>query len=228
MNTKAPEKKGRFRANATMSERSVCVSGFTLVEMMIVVGITGFVLAGMTSFFIQFYTISFVNEQRNQINKDIRQLTGELTNTGRQANYFTMYDSIAVADRNTAGDRRTAGFAGDLLVFVYTANDNTGDITRLECYYRDNTSADVDALAPVRHYTLDIPSGSSSTVEALIPDLATLQTGDEVVELSKGLSNGRLFFNFWGKSIMVNGQIYHGNDAKRVTETYNFSISPRG
>jgi len=52
--------------------------------------------------------------------------------------------------------------------------------------------------------------------------------GDLVIELSRGLADERLFYNFWGRSVMVNGQIHHGNDAKRVTETYNFTISPRG
>jgi len=208
--------------------RKSVTGGYTLVEMIMVVGIGSFVIVGMLSFFIQFYRMSFVNEQRNRINRDIRQLTGDLTRAGRQANYFTLYTSVNAADRDAPIDRRLDGSAGDLLVFVYKEDDTTDTIIRIECFFREATSGDVDELGAVKNYVVDIPGGSSASVESLIPSVSVLATASEVVELSKGLSNGRLFFNFWGKSIMVNGQIFHGNDAKRVTETYNFTISPRG
>jgi type II secretory pathway pseudopilin PulG len=208
--------------------RKSVTGGYTLVEMIMVVGIGSFVIVGMLSFFIQFYRMSFVNEQRNRINRDIRQLTGDLTRAGRQANYFTLYTSVNAADRDAPIDRRLDGSAGDLLVFVYKEDDTTDTIIRIECFFREATSGDVDELGAVKNYVVDIPAGSSASVESLIPSVSVLATASEVVELSKGLSNGRLFFNFWGKSIMVNGQIFHGNDAKRVTETYNFTISPRG
>jgi len=44
----------------------------------------------------------------------------------------------------------------------------------------------------------------------------------------EGLAKGRLFYLYTENSIMVNGKINHGSDAKQVTNTYNFTISPRG
>ena len=67
-----------------------------------------------------------------------------------------------------------------------------------------------------------------NTIESLIPAISTVGTHETIVELSEGLADGKLFYNFRERSIMVNGQIYHGNDYKRVTDTYNFTISPRG
>jgi hypothetical protein len=51
--------------------------------------------------------------------------------------------------------------------------------------------------------------------------------------MSKGLANGRLFYNIRSKSVMVNGQIIHRGGLgktryERATNTYNFTISPRG
>lgn len=64
--------------------------------------------------------------------------------------------------------------------------------------------------------------------ERLYPERSVLESAPEVMEFSVGLANGRLFYNHNDRSIMVNGKIVHGNVAKRVTDTYNFTISPRG
>jgi len=59
--------------------------------------------------------------------------------------------------------------------------------------------------------------------------MATLNAeSTNVVQLSEGLADGRLFYNFKNRTVMINGKIIHGNQAKWVTDTYNFSISPRG
>ena len=51
-----------------------------------------------------------------------------------------------------------------------------------------------------------------------------------MIELSEGLSDGRLFHNFYGRSVMVNGEIIQdtGKGARVASNTYNFTISPRG
>lgn len=201
-------------------------SGFTLVETLMVLGISSFIVVGVLGFYVQFYKIGFVNEQRNRINRDVRQLTGELAQAGRQANYFTIYNSYQSGDRDEASDRRLDGGSGDMLVFVY--NNEDGAIEGMSGYFRDVAGGDNDAEGPVRRFELTFSPASTATVESLIPSEKDLAASPEVVELSRGLSNGKLFYNYWGRSIMVNGQIYHGNDAKRVTETYNFTISPRG
>ncbi len=202
--------------------------GFTLVEILIAMSISFMVIAGIMSFYIQFYKIGFTNEQRNRINRDMRQLTGELSRAGRQANDYFIYNSIADVDHNQASDRQLDGGAGDFLVFIYKDDSGSEETMRLVGYYREPESLDPDALGPVRRFEVNFDPPSLLAVEELIPAYADLTNSKDVVELSKGLANGRLFYNFLGRSVMMNGQIYHGNQAKRVTETYNFTISPRG
>ena len=64
----------------------------------------------------------------------------------------------------------------------------------------------------------------------LLPATSTLTSWPEVIELSQGLSDGRLFHNFYGRSVMVKGEIIQGDgkSTRMATNTYNFTISPRG
>jgi hypothetical protein len=194
--------------------------------------ITGMTTVAMLGFYLTNYKIGFVNQERNRINADMRQFTGQLIRDGRSANYFVLYESTEAAARDKSEDRQLDGASGDLLVFVST--EETTSITEpvlikgYVAYYRAEESNSPDGLAPVRRYAMIFDAPVSGPIEAVLPDEANLTLGDLVIELSRGLADGRLFYNFWGRSVMVNGQIHHGNDAKRVTETYNFTISPRG
>ena len=77
----------------------------------------------------------------------------------------------------------------------------------------------------------NVPSGgTSTTIEALLPNdsATTIASHPIVVQLAKGLADGCLFHNFWGKSVMINGQIVQGDNYVSESDTYNFTISPRG
>ena len=94
---------------------------------------------------------------------------------------------------------------------------------------------DVSNVGPVLKFDInyntpvDIGDTGTNTLEDLFPSSSGLSGNfDQVVELSKGLANGKLFYNFEKKSIMVNGQIFHGDSGNRITDTYNFTVSPRG
>lgn len=206
--------------------------GFTLLEAIMSVAVTSMISLGLFSFYATNYKIGFVNQERNRINADLRSLTGQLLVDGRQSNYFVIYNSIEAEDRNEIGDRVTDGGTGDLLLFVDATDSDSGfggsQISRIVYYFRAVVSDDPEELAPVRRYEQTVSAGSSSSLESLLVDPSALLDAKEIIELSKGLANGNLFYNFWGKSVMLNGQIYHGNEAKRVTETYNFTVSPRG
>lgn len=202
--------------------------GLTLVEIMVVMSISLLLVTGVLSFYIQFLKMGYVNEQRNRINRDIRQLTSELTRVGKQSNDFFIYESIANDARNAPNDRQLDGTSGDLLVFTYNSDSSKNETERIVGYYRASEASDPDALGPVMRFEVHFSPASQLAIEKLIPKVDSLPEPDVVIELSKGLADGRLFYNFLGKSIMLNGQIYHGNDAKRVTETYNYTISPRG
>ena len=109
-------------------------------------------------------------------------------------------------------------------------------ITRLILYYRIITGEENGAqVGPVMRWEGDfsdspiVDSNDIRKVEELIPPFNQLVAeSQQVVAFSEGLSDGRLFFNYLNRTAMINGKILHGNKAKWVTDTYNFSISPRG
>ena len=81
--------------------------------------------------------------------------------------------------------------------------------------------------------TFPVTLSGTTTVESLLP--ADTQTWamhnafDIVVNDLEGLTSNSLFFeNFQNRSILIRTKILHGNQAKRVTNTYNFTITPRG
>ena len=211
--------------------------GFSLPELLITMTVVGFLMTGLTSFFYQSSVMLFTSDQKLKINADVRNLTSELTDNARDANHFTMYNSFYDAFRTQVPYedwRLRDGDAGDLLVLIfYGADPNPMDstpapIVRIIGYYRsiDNQT---ENTGPVRKFDKAITGASQLlNVEQLVPDVTQESSFEQVIELSRGLANGCLFYNFRDRSIMVNGQILHGNVAKRVTDTYNFTISPRG
>jgi hypothetical protein len=75
--------------------------------------------------------------------------------------------------------------------------------------------------------------GGTVTVESLLPAAtqtwATHGSAEIVVNDLEGLTpNGLFFENFQNRSVLIRAKILHGNQAKRVTNTYNFTITPRG
>ena len=210
--------------------------GFTLTELMISFTILGILMTMALTFYFESTESMFVSDQKNRINRDIRALTSEMLENARQANTFLLYKSFSIEDRDTAGDRLYDGETGDFLLLVYYDDDfENGNslqrppITKLVGYFRNpDDPADPASRGPVTKFELDFNEGSDLDIEDLIPASMNNLQSRQVIELSRGLANGRLFYNFWQKSIMVNGQIYHGNRAKWVTDTYNFTISPRG
>ncbi len=215
-------------------------AGLTLTELLITLTIFGMVMAGIGSFFLQTNKMLFTSTAKLQINRDIRAVTNEMTDNARNANHFTLYDSFYDDFRNPTAPTTGADYrqrdaeSGDCAVFIFYGTDpapwdtTPPPIVRLVGYYRsiDNVP---DNTGPIRKFDIAIPvADQNDTVEDLIPAISTVGTHRTIVAMSEGLANQRLFYNFRERSIMVNGQIYHGNDAKRVTDTYNFTISPRG
>ena len=81
--------------------------------------------------------------------------------------------------------------------------------------------------------TLPISTNAGATIESMLPAAtsawATNAGFDMIVNDLRGLSdNGLLFVNYQNRSALVRAKILHGNQAKRVTNTYNFTITPRG
>lgn len=224
----------------------------TLLEILIVIAILGIVSAMALGFFTESLRSTFTSEQKNLINRDIRQLTAKFSDAARQANYTLLYESFAETDRDSVADRLLDGNSGDFLVFGFqdepdlsTSVNAPQPTTRLIGFYRSpENPADPSSLGPVRTFDTarDFPSGSGSPLlapidplnppspEEILEELYPGSSADDnpvVVELSEGLADERLFYNLGGRTIMVNGKIVHGVEAKRVTDTYNFTIATR-
>lgn len=219
--------------------RSAGTAGYSLVEILIALSILGLVTAGTAQFLTQTSVMMFTSDQKLRINRDIRNLTNEMTDNARDANHFTIYPGFQDEFRDPPAEmepedyRQRDGESGDVLVLIFYGTDpNPGDntpppIERLVGYFRNITDT-TENTGPVMKFDVAISgSDQNKKVEELVP-LPGAEGFAEVIELSRGLANGRLFYNFRDRSIMVNGQIFHGNDAKRITDTYNFTISPRG
>lgn len=81
--------------------------------------------------------------------------------------------------------------------------------------------------------TLPTTLTTSNNIESLLPSAsesdATSQGFRIAVNNATGLTaNGFYFENFQNRSVLARIKILHGNDAKRVTNTYNFTVTPRG
>lgn len=214
--------------------------GYTLVEIIIALSLLTVLMAGVMGFSTESVRSLFVNEQKNMINRDIRKLTSQMSNDARQANYFIIYPSFETKDRDSAADRRTEGLAGDFMILVYqgaptiqqSANGYVMGpipVERIVGYYRSANPNDPNSLGPVRRFDIAITGANRfKPIEELLPSVDAASSHRMVLELSQGLADGKLFYNYRGHCIMVNGKIVHGVSAKRVTDTYNFTISPRG
>ncbi|MCH8473795.1 MAG: type II secretion system GspH family protein [Opitutales bacterium] len=107
-------------------------------------------------------------------------------------------------------------------------------------YHRDNLvdrmeDASIlprDKAPPIR----DIPAtadhdGEEGLLTTYLPDPSTVGSEEHrlTLELSRGLAEGVLFYNFQDQSVIVRGEIIHrGNRQQRASNTYNFTVTPRG
>jgi len=221
-------------------------AGFTLVELMIAASLSLIVIGGVTTFVIYSGRMIFVTNEKIRINDDIRDLTNQMTDVARDANLFMIYPDF----RSDKSRPQYTGETGDLLVLVFQDEgypESPGvvrRITRVVGYFRDRGE---ENRGPVRRFDTrqiwpnGIPHPAGSDVNPRTAQPLNLEqilgrneiTGAQnsfpvVVELARGLANQSLFYNHLGRSVVVNAQIIRGSVVKEVTDTYNFTISPRG
>lgn len=227
--------------------RSIRRRGFTLVEIMVASTLFGIVSFGMFRVLLQTANTYSYDTGKILVNKDIRKFTTEMTENATYANFFMIFPAYTSISRNvdvlinpgdpdqgytTAITDNTVqdGGSGDCLVLVYKDNADDRKISRIVAYFRSPTNpSDPTSTGPVRRMVLDITPSSLLPVWQLIPEISNPTAYPEVIELSRGLANGKLFYNFYSRSIIVKGEILHrGSLIKQATNTYNFTVSPRG
>ncbi|MBT3483520.1 MAG: prepilin-type N-terminal cleavage/methylation domain-containing protein [Opitutales bacterium] len=195
--------------------------GFTLAELLISLTIFSVFMTGLFSLF--FYGANRASDGVGKllINRDIRKFTNEMTENARFSDFFEIYKSF------TNRDQQYDGGSGDFLVLTHRDPANKGNIGRIVGYYR---YAEQDGSeGPVLMFDQSYNPSSTEELADLLPAISSAGSHEEVIELSNGLSDGKLFYNFYDRSIIVRGEILHdGAIAQQVTNTYNFTISPRG
>ncbi|MDX2109070.1 MAG: prepilin-type N-terminal cleavage/methylation domain-containing protein [Verrucomicrobiota bacterium] len=213
-------------------------AGFTLTEVLFTMAIFTVVGVGVGVFTIDTGRLMFVSTAKLEMAGDMRQITMQLSDIARESNEYHVYTSYSGGV--TAGSRQTEGGRGDCLVLIFQEPRNTTTglpdfagatyIYKLVVYFRESGTGN---LGPVKTFTIEYPGTSAKLVGQAgnsVEELVNAYSGPyrEIVQLAKGLANAKLFYLLNRECIMVKAEIYHGNKVKEVTNTYNFTISPRG
>jgi len=210
-------------------------AGFTIIEVMMALAISGLVFMGLFQFTYQTSRILFDSTGRLDANRDVRKFTQQISVDARAANAFLAYSSFESQDRNANTDRLQAGLAGNFILFSFQEPWPNADspvcITKLIGYFfrPDESTGQGEVCRFVINYPSSAyPSTLTNTVEGLISGLSYNGTYDHVWPMAKEINNAPLFYNFNNTSIIVRAELYRGQNNRRVTNTYNFVISPRG
>jgi prepilin-type N-terminal cleavage/methylation domain-containing protein len=203
--------------------------GFTLAEVLIALSIVGMVVAGACALLLHNLSVG-----KLRVTRDIRMLTQEIAEEARNANFFRIYPSFAqrFRDLNHNGfedsgeelpNGLTSDLSGDMVVFYFYDPVAGSTVIRTVGYYRAPANPnDPESPGPVRKFVL-------TENPLVLPDVAAINDFPEVVELSRGLAEGRLFLNYQDLSVVIQGEVEHpGNLIRRATNTYNFTVAPRG
>ncbi|MDQ8193360.1 prepilin-type N-terminal cleavage/methylation domain-containing protein [Coraliomargarita sp. SDUM461004] len=213
-------------------------AGFTLTEIMFVSVILGFISIGLATFMFNSTQGMFWASNKARITNDVRNFTLRISKETLGARTGIVYKSFSTEDRDDLSDQKQSGETGDCLVLVYYDPypdiDDPLHYTKLVVFFR---KPDSDGLSPVYRaekifsspQEIDTSAGNNHFEDFLAHYFADdSDTHPVVLELSRGLADGKLFRNFGNNTFVVNGEILHGNEVKEVTNTYNLTISPRG
>jgi hypothetical protein len=226
------------RAPSRRPPRTDSRRAFSLIELMVATTILTIMTIAILGLFINMLKSYKYNTFRLSINRDIRTFTNELTDTATFANYFVILADFSTRTVGTSPDELLAimgdGESGDCLLLVFKDTTDDSKVDRLVGYYHD---PDSEGLGPVRKFDLRFSPSTNAPIWTLMPAVSTLHTNSDIISAGTvgratgTSSSGRLFYNFFNRSVMVKGQInYISNDGltRRAVSTYNFTVSPRG
>ncbi|MBS0632459.1 MAG: prepilin-type N-terminal cleavage/methylation domain-containing protein [Verrucomicrobia bacterium] len=225
--------------------------GFTLVEILVATTIFGLVTLGILRVFIQALNIYYYDTGKIFVNRDIRRFTTEMTEKATYSNYFRIYPAYTDLTRSVTAyadasdpdagfttalaDTSVAdGATGDCLALVFKSPTDDTKITQIIVYYRSPANpSDPTSIGPVRRHTQDVPDAYAKRSVDQLLGITDPTQDDIVVELSRDLATGKLFYNFKDRSIVVQGDIIQrggmiNSRNAQATNTYNFTVSPRG
>lgn len=229
-------------------------TAFTLVEIMVSVALISLVGLGVVVFMRQALSIYYYDSGRININRDIRVFTGEMTTNAVFSSYFMIFKDFSTRSTTSSGGTTTDaamadGQSGDFLLLIYASepDSSTGKstITQVVGYYRDpgststtdvlNSLSGSSSMGPVRKFTISglnfdptLYTAPISTLLNTYMPTSNVHSNSVVVELAQGLSDGKLFYDFQDRSVLIRGQIVEqGNMTRQAVSTYNFAVTPR-
>lgn len=152
-------------------------------------------------------------------------------------NYYDsrFYDGVAGNSPDLA-----QGTVTRLVLYWTAANRNLPGETALYTLDTDRYKSSPSATSWTTGWGVTLPAALSTTgttgtttLEALLPPANSTwaqHANARIVmnDLSGLATAGAVFQNFQNRSVVMRAKIIHGSRAKRVTNTYNFTITPRG
>ena len=218
-------------------QKKTKLHAFTLVELMFAIVILGVVGIGLTSLMIGSAKSMRWSINKSLITNDFRQFTLQASQDALNASHAYLYPSFNTNDCDDPGDRRGLRLSGDCLVLVSTEPSPTINsqrfYRRIVIYNRaaDASENDIEGN-PVfrREITFLNPTIPTTTpIETVLAaQRSNFEDPETVLELSRGLSENQLFLRAANETFIINGEIIHGQNAQRITNTYNLTISTRG
>ena len=209
------------------------IRAFTLVELMFATVVLGVISIAFTAFMTDSARGMLWSVNKSMIVNDFREFTAEISQDATGSSIAYLYPSFDLGDTNNANDRRGIGLSGDCLVLITTVpfpeTNSPRFYERIIVYYRASGG---NIERPVFRIELDLPELNipiTTNVEGLLASQRNnFSNPVTVLELSRGLSQNQIFFRATEESFVINGEIIHGENDQRITNTYNLTISTRG
>ncbi|MCD8482842.1 MAG: hypothetical protein LR015_09380 [Verrucomicrobia bacterium] len=217
-----------------------------MVELIITMVLVTIVMASFYSMTLAISRLIIDSEGKLQIQADIRSFTFDMSRVGRGAAQFYIHDRWDASGGLQFSNVSADGQSGDVLLLAFRhfdrsdvgflVNDSNTYISRIVGFARiaQNNAEE----GPVLRFELTPPTPNAwpvrdFTVHGIVANAVRNNQIQmrEVIELSRGRADGRLFKRYGNHRFIVNGEIIHGQNPRReqrVSNTYNFTVSTRG
>lgn len=225
-------------------------AGFSLVEIIVTVGLVSLLSTGVMMFYIESLKSGNASEQQIKLVSTTRKLSSELIFTGSRAHELILYNSTAPADRGPAGtpgirkivlneetetDADDVCPTGNFAVFVFyelpkPASSAKYRISRLVGYYLETADSGPPSLMRM---TIDLGSSpSTDPVETILTN--NWSTAERQVMAPRvsplALSDGyddsttpQLFYKRANQNIAVCGQLLHSATDKNTKDRRSYT-----
>ncbi len=231
-------------------------SGFTLTEIMMVVGIGSVAMAGVMAFYVNCLKTSYAGTQETNLIASMRGLTNELIYNGSRSHELVLYPSattsdITLAKRRIVQNDQTSATTddicptGNLAVFVYyelpkPAAQAKYRIQSVIAYYLDETGSGLPSLV-----RMTIELGATPSTDAIEKVLTDNWSGAEHKVIARNVvplalsddytesTSPQLFYRRASQNIAVCGQLRASGskqdtaDRRTYTRTFYFTVTVR-